>query len=660
MDSMKTIASSTQFLQNLLRLKQQMRHPLPSDVIIYHCKNCNLDLPLNSLGVLDISNTVEEPLGIVFDRIVQCFIQKHTNESPQCSDMIVIHPDGPPKNILVSFPKSDKEQMTDFKIDNESYKIKFMTGPGASTDKVTFALYQMTTFEEETYTEFIKCNFNTFLDIVKLEEEEDMIYDDESVNQYQHCLPRITGGGRTLNASYNYECIWCPKKVIQSGKKGRFRELRSYREHFRAFHHGEDGTGVPMVDFLEKVQRVEPTWFCRVCKQHLSLGNVTRHRAICKLEQYSTESETEDSEPTEGSRNKNLKAKKQIKFLAPKRKKNCIYDDTSEEDIENEKTKEIKVTEERTKEQTVNEKKSRSIQARDCVKLAGTQHKVSQMPVIVDLTESQNNNPERHILDDSFSCFEETSEKLKSKTKKKIKIKNTDYSFLNVDDEIYCSASEDNLQDELLEPKTEQIEDIEFEIEVNITPAAMKNKDNISSWWLKIPKHLYGDKGLGGPKIFLPSDSEEFVKRCTERYNKHLQEKLTLDQNMKESESESAQLLQFSEDRDKPFLEKYTASVRQSSAKDAIHIFSDEYEQHGITGAKASTAGQYKNRILEFFKFMARKYHNFHLDWLLDFKGKIEKTYPDGNKTNDILLPTKEDLTEFIKQFKYGGNIFVI
>ena len=78
MESMKTHASSTEFLQNILRLKQQVRHPLPSDVIIYHCKNCDSDIPLNSLGVLDIKGTVEEPLGIVIDRIVQCFIQKHS------------------------------------------------------------------------------------------------------------------------------------------------------------------------------------------------------------------------------------------------------------------------------------------------------------------------------------------------------------------------------------------------------------------------------------------------------------------------------------------------------------------------------------------------------------------------------------------------------
>ena len=73
-------------------------------------------------------------------------------------------------------------------------------------------------------------------------------------------------------------------------------------------------------------------------------------------------------------------------------------------------------------------------------------------------------------------------------------------------------------------------------------------------------------------------------------------------------------------------------------------------------GAKSSTAEQYGNRIIEFFKFMAAKYHCFHLDWMLDYRGVVEKTYPDGNKTTDIFLPTMDDLREFIKTFRYGSN----
>jgi hypothetical protein len=227
-----------------------------------------------------------------------------------------------------------------------------------------------------------------------------------------------------------------------------------------------------------------------------------------------------------------------------------------------------------------------------------------------------------------------------------------------VAEEVYCSSPEIDLTDKTLEPKLEINDELDLEIEINVDPKPATGESMINKWWLKVPKHLYGDKGLQGPKIFLPNDSEEFVKRCTDRYKKNIQDKLDLDKKMKDAESEDAQLLQFSMERDKPILEKYTAFVQTSSAKDVFNIFSEEHELLNLpTGAKSSTAGQYKNRIIEFFKFMSRKYNNFHLDWMVDFKGKIDKMYPDGNNTKDIFLPTKDDLTEFIKQFKYGGNL---
>ena len=65
---------------------------------------------------------------------------------------------------------------------------------------------------------------------------------------------------------------------------------------------------------------------------------------------------------------------------------------------------------------------------------------------------------------------------------------------------------------------------------------------------------------------------------------------------------------------------------------------------------------QYTYRIIEFFKFMAKIYQNFHLDWMVDFQCNIEKKHSDGNISNEIFLPTKNQLTDFIKQFKYGSN----
>jgi hypothetical protein len=644
MESIKAMVSSKQFLKNLMRLKGKMRSPLPSDVIHYQCKNCDLDLPLNCEGVIQISSPVEKNIGIIIDEMIQCLIGSHTKEKETCSSMVCIHPYGTPENILLSFPESDQLYMTNFKISNDIYKLKLMVTPEASNDKAICVLYQKESVDEVTYSQFIECNFNTHLNIegiIKEGMEEEIIYDDESVNYYQHNLPRISGGGRTLDADYNYECIWCPKEVIRLGKKGRFRQFKSYREHFKAFHHGEDGDGVPMADFLERVHRLDPKWFCRVCARHYSLGNVVYHKSVCKQpeEDFSeSESDGEGLESIAGPSNQ----KSNIGGHKKNRKKLCIYDDSSSDEKEPDET-EPDETEQVNKHFI--DKNIHSTNADNSNTKEG-----------IDKTEKQSKDPKRSVIDESFDSLEENNEKSKCKTKKKVKLVNTDYSFLDVEDELYSSSPEMNIGDTTLEPKIETTEEPEFEIEINVAPEALKNKETINKWWLKVPKHLYGDRSLGGPNIFLPEDSQEFVKRCTDRYKKHIQEKKVLDQKMKEAESEDAQLLQFSMERDKPILEKYTDFVKTSSAKDVLKIFSEEYEQLDLPiGAKSSTAGQYKNRIIEFFKFMARLYHNFHLDWMIDFKGKIEKTYPDGSKTNDIFLPTKEDFTEFIKQYKYGG-----
>ena len=88
-----------------------------------------------------------------------------------------------------------------------------------------------------------------------------------------------------------------------------------------------------------------------------------------------------------------------------------------------------------------------------------------------------------------------------------------------------------------------------------------------------------------------------------------------------------------------------------------LNYFSDDYEELGLPqAAKSSTAIQYANRIMEFFKYLANVYKNFHYDWMLDFKNRIEKNLPNGDVSYELFLPTKQDTTDFIKQFKYGSN----
>merc|ERR1712208_173295 len=98
-----------------------------------------------------------------------------------------------------------------------------------------------------------------------------------------------------------------------------------------------------------------------------------------------------------------------------------------------------------------------------------------------------------------------------------------------------------------------------FEIKIELMEDKNDNsqtsvpQENFTRWWDQIQKHLYSDRGLGGPKIFLPTDSEEFVTTITENYQNHMTEKSKLDEQMLLAESGDAKFQQFSIERDQSF-----------------------------------------------------------------------------------------------------------
>ena len=658
---MKTVISSNLFFKNLLRLKEKMKSPLPSDIIYYQCVNCNLDIPINGDGVIKLVKPLDKHLGAVIDETVRCSIERHTKENKKCATMICIHPVGTPVNILVSFPESDYIHIKEFKLGTDNYKVKLLITQDNS--KAIFALYQRENSHKINYLEFIKCNFETFLNIKDLDKENileaEIIFDDESMNHNQHSLPRLSGGGRSLHAIFNYQCLWCSEEELKLGKKGRFKELRSYRKHFRDNHLSEEGNGVPMAEFIDRVRRSEPTWLCEICHKNLSLGNAVRHKAICKPENSSeSDSDTiEDTVKTKFDKSSTLKKTKE----KMKMKKYTIYSESSSDEEESAMIKQAKEIEkdpqtcitmpsdaEETNSLEKQNKRDEDIHHEKSIELDKIKEKARKY-LNKDNTDSKRNN-----RDDSFCSSDEQNFLSKIKQKKKQKIVNTDYTFLDVEDELYCSSPENNSMERLIVPKLEPTVHVEIDILIQSDP---KTHVTYNKWWKKVPIHLYGDRDISGPRIFLPTDTIEFVERCTKKYNEHIVEKKVLDKKMQEAESSDAKLLQFSEVRDREILTKYTDFVQTSSAKDVLNIFSEEYEQLNIpTGAKSSTAAQYSHKILEFFKYMASVYNNFHLDWMVDFKGTIEKTYQDGSRSKDIFLPTKKDLTEFIKKFKYGSN----
>ena len=97
-----------------------------------------------------------------------------------------------------------------------------------------------------------------------------------------------------------------------------------------------------MADFLDKVHRIDPKWFCKGCGNHYSLGSVVYHKSVCKQseEEYSeSESDNEDMISIAGPSNQKSPSERQMKRKPSiNRKKLCIYSDSSSEEKEPEET----------------------------------------------------------------------------------------------------------------------------------------------------------------------------------------------------------------------------------------------------------------------------------------------------------------------------------
>ena len=276
---------------------------------------------LNSAGIVEMESNLYDQVGVCINQLLHKLVKSHSQESATCSDTFELDSVETPDNIIISFPASDTAYIEKFKIGNDPYKIMLIVQPEASAEKVICVLYQKEADDSKTYYEFFDCNFTTILDVDKFVSEDDFeevaIHDDESFNLYQHDLKRMTGGGRSLHSKYSYECQWCAPDVLKSGQKGRFRELRSYRRHFHKFHFLKEG--IPESDFEEEVKRSDPKWYCRVCRNYYSLGNVVRHKVACW--QHGSNSDDDSDEEYDALSEKNDTHAKRIEVKGLKRQK---------------------------------------------------------------------------------------------------------------------------------------------------------------------------------------------------------------------------------------------------------------------------------------------------------------------------------------------------
>ena len=416
----------------------------------------------------------------------------------------------------------------------------------------------------------------------------------------------------------------------------------------------------------------------------MTIGNVVRHKAICRSNISEEESTSDEEEPSKPRSVKRRTPAKRYEKNKESDSNSSEEDDDEDNDIPKSLNKKIGTkshkentvcdsnSSEEAEEQVVTEEvSSRNRQEKKQSTKSTVYTKTTilprRKPNVYDFPDEDEDSNQR-----SYDPAQGTSKQTTathgpineclseddctaSPTLKK-RLRKTSEGKYEIIDEM-----NNNKTNKFKKPTVYKVPDIEDEImksdESNTDCETENTVIDTGSWWQNIHEELYTDHGYNGMKIFYKTDTKDFVEKVIQNWKTHEARKCELDRKREEIENSDVALNQFSPIRDQPILTAYTEFVQSHSTKDVLQIFSADYDEHSVQmGVKASTAKNYANRILEFFKYMADVYESFHLDWFTDYGGKIEKKLPNGQKSKEIFIPTKEDLTNFVKQFKYGTN----
>ena len=632
-------------------MKQETSIDLPTDMIYYNCDHCSLRLPFRSDGFCEIDSVLNKEIQYSVDGLIENFLKSHCYNGILCPGVLKIDSTELPQNFVILLRESDKAYLVDLNICDNVYKPKLIVVTEANINNAIFALYQKDTDDSHAYVDFIISNLSE--NIIKGDEQNidnESVFDDETFNEHQQQIRRVVGGGRSLKAGKNYICSWCPVSVTDRGQTGVFKEYRSYKDHFMKFHHIRES--VPLSDFENNVSRKDPKWCCPKCKNFFNPGSSVRHEAVCAAytvtdSQISSTDNKNDfpiqkdkkkitmsSRIVENSLNKSdCTEDENDQSIISQIVVNDIYhfEDSSIENTDQEIEKSVLCTEKTQK----NENCQRNLGIQKTDKTETIPEAIGLMKESKILEEKDNNTTEIQMQ----KCVEQEKDKVEN------------YSFYEVEDEFCSDLLYENVEKSMVCSSVKQKS-------LKITDDRKDtNTPVLTKWWKGAEFEKYQIKGVAKANFFFDSDSEEFVKICKDWFHEYQGKKTLLDQQMVCAESDDAKLLQFSETRDKPFTEKYSAFVRSSSTKDILRIFSSEYDDIDQNkSANSNTANSYLNRIMEYFRFMSARYKNFHLDWLLDYKEEIEKTDSNGSSKTSFFIPSKEDLTEFLKKYKYGTN----
>ena len=292
MDTLISKVTSDEFKNNLIGVMNRLDISLPTNTFVLRCKTCFEDIPLSISGILQLKAELDTCISNAV--LTEIELLKETHRMQCCESLVFHHDFGIPDILMISFPTSERSFINDITISDIQFRLDLVVKQEHG-EKIFFALYHKDGFMDKTFYDLICVNFETFLNVDEgsdndCQDPEELVFDDESVHQHQQVLNRVYGGGRRIIAAYNYECLWCPREFIENGKGGRFLEIKNYRDHFRKKHMTTDG--IQMSEFIEKVNRREPTWLCKHCKRRVVLANRVRHKAVC----YENDTDDEDLE----------------------------------------------------------------------------------------------------------------------------------------------------------------------------------------------------------------------------------------------------------------------------------------------------------------------------------------------------------------------------
>ena len=293
MKILQLIVSPIGFMNNLLYFLKTIS-PITAHIIIYNCKSCKKRIEVNPDGVLRLETTQNMPIEIAIKEKINEVQKKHMSicKDAPGNEIEIHHETTYPINLIISLTHSNMNVLENFNIGSEIYKIEALVQCNKLDNNLVLAILKKGKGNTSNLTNLIVSNFANHLNVEKATFAlEDIVYDDESAAYLQQSFPRITGGGRKLNGTFSYVCAWCTQENC-SGQKGKFTELKNYRDHFRKKHLGEHGTGIPMSKFDEKVENNEPKWVCTKCKTSMSFGNKNRHKEIC-IDDSSSNSEND-------------------------------------------------------------------------------------------------------------------------------------------------------------------------------------------------------------------------------------------------------------------------------------------------------------------------------------------------------------------------------